>query len=306
MKNKIIAVLLAIFSCIIFNNVYAINIETYEKSDKYFEAVLSNSYDRKTRNQIQDYAEKGDYKAAINILLNIVNNPTFYTNREIAFLDLIYLVSMDKNYDISNKLITDFKNRFSNIDSDLQEWINYMEIYNLSQIVSEEYDLTTIINNFLNNYPESVWTEHILFLKANHALKQNNFNMAVKTYELIYAINNKTIYFEEMFDLLILYYSNTEQYELAKELTYSYLNQVGKKVNVENEYYWLAQYYDAMNETKKAKGYFEKLAKNEDSALYPEALYWLGNYYRNSNTKKSAEFLRKLSNFEGYGNISLN
>lgn len=277
-----------------------ISIEKYEEKITAADLTGNIEYGNKERKILLNYISDNNYEEAIDKLFNIVKNPVFFPDRELAYLDLIYLLSINGKYTISNYIINDFKSKTRNIDANVKEWIDYIEIFNISQLATKEYDVINLINNFLNDNPAGIFTEHILYLKGQTLINQNNIDLAIKTYEIIYEMNPSSIYFYQMYPLLKYYYDNTEQYKLTKDIISHYINISSKNENLENEYYWLGQYYDSLNEINNAKKWFEKLAKNSESALYPEAIYWLANYYNKKNSKKASYLFEQLSEFEGY------
>jgi tetratricopeptide (TPR) repeat protein len=304
--KKVFFIFTVIFFCLALSGFADTDakINEYEASISHEEFIESADYSNKIRKEIQKKVEEGNTEDAILRLLHIVKNPVYFKGRNDAYIDLVYLLSIEGNYNVSNHIISDYKSKFTNIDPEVLEWLNFIEIFNISQTATKEYDLVNLINNFLNDNPESIFTEHILYLKAKHLLNQNNTDYAIKTYEIIYNVNPQTIYFNDLYPLLKFFYDNTEQYDLSKEIIMKFIKNADKNVILDDEYFWLGQYYDSLNDLKTAKKYFVKLANNTESALYPEALYWLGNYYKNRSDKKANEYYNKLSQFEGYEHIS--
>lgn len=254
--------------------------------------------------QVLDFINNKNYDSAIIYLMDYTKDDKKINELENAYIDLIYLLAINKRHNESLFFLEELKAEFPNYNKEYDEWLDFIEIFDKLNLNTKQYNILELLDNYLNKYKDSIWAETILYLKAQEN-KIIDYGIGVADcYVEIYNLNKNSFYFEEMYPVLKNYFDSRDEYSKSEELIIRYINKFQKKKKLDSEYFWLAQYYDSTNQKRKAKKYYLKLAEDKSSAIYPEAIYWLSTYYSNTSKKKGLAYFTELLNYEEYKDIA--
>ncbi|HOK39638.1 MAG TPA: hypothetical protein PLD27_01170 [bacterium] len=285
-----------------------------EKQDEGLKLLLSKfkknndefSYNDETINKLQKLVEKNDLENFFIELMNLTKSKgEKEEDIQKAYLDLIYLLAINKKYNESIFFIDEVKSIFKNIPDDFEEWISFIEIYAKANQKTKQYKILEAIEQFTDKYKDSIWYEAILLIKISEYKKIGYLTGIEKTSYELYEINKEAVLNnQELYNNTKKHLEKTGNYNKLVNLVKYYIKKFSNKKDLENEYYFLAQYYDSIDNKNLAKKYYQIIAENKDSVFAADAIYWLANYYLTKDKRKAKSYFSDLMKYEAYKELA--